>query len=131
MGDTATSWVQNYVSVFKTVKKFGDLTGPGPSDVYVLIDEHENSINDSHFFPFDNLRSFNNNPWLDAPSGRHGNAAGFNFADGHGEVHKWQSNVSGFKRNGGEVVANNITWLPKATLVDHSWFTNRVAPFVR
>ncbi len=131
MGKTETSWVMNHRAVYRTAVKLTDLTGPGPSEVFVLIDEHENSINDSHFFAFDNLRSFNGNPWLDAPSGRHGNAAGFNFADGHGEIRKWQSNVSGFRRNGAEVVPNNISWLPRAGRVDHSWFTNRVAAFVR
>ncbi|MHB1309946.1 MAG: type II secretion system protein [Limisphaerales bacterium] len=131
MGQTETSWVNNHRTVFQTVTKLSSMSEPGPSSVYVLIDEHENSINDSHFFPFDNLRSFNNNPWLDAPSGRHGNAAGLNFADGHGEIRKWQGTVSGFRRTGGEVAANNISWLPKAGRNDHQWFTNHLAPFVR
>ena len=129
MGDTTTSWVQNYVSVFKTVKKFGDLTGPGPSDVYILIDEHENSINDSHFFPFDNLRNFNNNPWLDAPSGRHGNAAGITFADGHSEVKRWRSpGLNKVRVQGGVVSANDISFLPRSVLSDYQWFTNHIAP---
>ena len=128
IGDTATSWVQSHNSVFKVARKFTDLTGPGPSEVYVLIDEHENSINDSHFFPFDNLRSYNNNPWLDAPSGRHGNAAGVTFADGHAEVKKWRSpGLSQVKSSGGVAQPNNISWLPKAVSADHQWFTNRVA----
>jgi prepilin-type N-terminal cleavage/methylation domain-containing protein/prepilin-type processing-associated H-X9-DG protein len=130
MGDTTTSWVQNHVSTLKTVKRFSDLNGPGPSDVYVLIDEHENSINDSHFFPFDNLRTFNNNPWLDAPSGRHGNAAGMTFADGHAEIKKWKSpGLDNVRRSAGVVVPNNISWLPKSVAVDHQWFANHIAPF--
>jgi prepilin-type processing-associated H-X9-DG protein len=128
IGDTATSWVQNHNKVFKAAKKFGDLTGPGPSEVYVLIDEHENSINDSHFFPFDNLRAYNNNPWLDAPSGRHGNAAGLTFADGHAEVKKWRSpGLDRVRSQGGVVQPNNISWLPKAMRADHAWFTNHIA----
>jgi len=125
MGDTRTQWVNNHASVYRTAKKLSDL--PAPSDVFVLVDEHENSINDSHFFPFDNLRQFNSNAWLDAPSGRHGNAAGFMLADGHAEVKKWQSLISGFRRRNGEVVANDISWLPKAGYSDWAWFTNRVA----
>jgi len=130
MGDTTTPWVQNNSSAFKTVPKLSSITGPGPSALYTLIDEHENSINDSHFFPFDDLRRFNNNPWLDAPSGRHGDAAGFTFADGHSEVKTWKSTgLSKFRRAGAEVVANNISWLPRAVQVDHRWFTNSIAPF--
>ncbi|MBN8247135.1 MAG: type II secretion system protein [Verrucomicrobia bacterium] len=135
MGDTQTSWVNNYAAgnnaLLRRIRKLSDFTSPGPSDVFVLVDEHENSINDSHFFPFDNLRSFNSNPWLDAPSGRHGNAAGFNFADGHGEIHKWQSPIAGFRRRNGEVVPNDITWLPRSQRPDHTWFTNHLSSFAR
>jgi prepilin-type N-terminal cleavage/methylation domain-containing protein/prepilin-type processing-associated H-X9-DG protein len=128
MGDTSSSWVNDHSTVFKVAKKFSDFTFPGASDVYVLIDEHENSINDSHFFPFNNLRTFaNNTPWLDAPSGRHGNAAGLTFADGHSAIKKWRSNVTGFKRNGVEAVVNDISWLPKADQADWTWFTQHIA----
>jgi prepilin-type processing-associated H-X9-DG protein len=126
MGATTTSWVLKN-NEYKVARKMSDLTDPGPSGVYILVDEHENSINDSHFFPFDNLRAFANNPWLDAPSGRHGNAAGFTFADGHAEVKKWMSKIDGFHRNGGQVVPNDIGWLPRAQLSDFQWFTNHIA----
>ena len=128
MGDSSTSWVTDHSQTFKVARKFSDFSSPGASEVYVLIDEHENSINDSHFFPFNNLRTFaNNTPWLDAPSGRHGNAAGLTFADGHSAIKKWRSNVSGFKRRGGEAVVNDITWLRKADRADWTWFTEHIA----
>ncbi|MDO8348665.1 MAG: type II secretion system protein, partial [Planctomycetota bacterium] len=80
MGETQTTWVNRYAdganATYKRAIKIGDVGNPGPSAIYTLLDEHENSINDSHFFPVDDLLRFNNNPWLDAPSGRHGNAAG-------------------------------------------------------
>lgn len=127
MGATTTSWVQNN-NHLKTVVKMADASSPGPSGLYVLIDEHENSINDSHFFPFDNLRNYGNQKWLDAPSGRHGNAAGLNFLDGHAEVHRWKSKIDGFRRRGLEVVPNDISWLPKGELPDFQYMTNRIAP---
>ncbi len=128
MGETYTSWVVNNSPPFKVAKRFSDFTSPGATDVYILIDEHENSINDSHFFPFDNLRTFAvNTPWLDAPSGRHGNAAGLTFADGHSGIQKWRSNVSGYKRRGGEAVPNDMGWLPKAERADWNWFTQHIA----
>ena len=130
MGDTKWQWTEAHKSVFKTVKKLNDLTGPGPSEVYNLIDEHENSINDSHFFPFNNLRAYDPR-WLDAPSGRHGNAAGMNFADGHSEIRKWKdSDLTMIQRQGGVVVPNNISFLPNAGRIDHAWFTNHIAPLV-
>ena len=128
MGDTSTSWVTDHAKTFQVARKFSDFSSPGASDVYILIDEHENSINDSHFFPFNNLRTFAaNTPWLDAPSGRHGNAAGLTFADGHSAIKKWRSNISGFKRKGGEAVVNDIGWLPKADKADWTWFTEHIA----
>ena len=126
MGDTRTSWVMDHRTAYKTAIKTSDISAPGPSGVFVLVDEHENSINDSHFFPFNDLRRFNNNRWLDAPSGRHGNAAGFSFADGHSEVKKWKSKIDGFRRRGAEVIANDISWQPAGHVTHHGWITNRV-----
>ena len=128
MGDTSTSWVTDNAQTFQVARKFSDFSSPGASEVYILIDEHENSINDSHFFPFGNLRTFAaGTPWLDAPSGRHSDAAGLTFADGHSAIKKWRSNLAGFKRKGGEAVVNDIGWLPKAEKADWTWFTEHIA----
>ncbi len=114
---------------FKRAIKIGDLTQPGPSSVYVLLDEHENSINDSHFYPFSNLKAYDNR-WLDAPSGRHGNATGFTFADGHAEIHRWvDSNVTQVRGSGGIAGPRDVSFLPNAGPTDHAWFTNHIASF--
>jgi prepilin-type N-terminal cleavage/methylation domain-containing protein/prepilin-type processing-associated H-X9-DG protein len=76
---------------YSSMLKFGDMVRPGPSDLYTILDEHQNTINDCHFDPFVDLTHYNNQSWLDVPSGRHGNAAGLAFADGHSEVHKWRT----------------------------------------
>jgi prepilin-type N-terminal cleavage/methylation domain-containing protein/prepilin-type processing-associated H-X9-DG protein len=124
-----SSWHQPNVPPFKHMTKMTTITAPGPSLVYVLIDEHENSINDSHFYPFRNLKAYDNR-WLDAPSGRHGNATGFNFADGHAEIHKWvDSDLRKVAISGGVVQPNNIAFLPNAGPKDHAWFTNHIAAF--
>ena len=115
---------------FKNAIKMSDITAPGPSAVYVFIDEHENSINDSHFLPFSNLKSFSNQPWLDTPSGRHGNSTGFAFADGHAEIHRWQdSNVEkiSYGANDSAVWKPGIVGNPGSR--DFEWFTNHIAPF--
>jgi prepilin-type N-terminal cleavage/methylation domain-containing protein/prepilin-type processing-associated H-X9-DG protein len=91
----------NNADVLKTVRKLGDITAPGPSSVFLFIDEHENSINDSHFTAFRDFHSFGSQKWCDAPSGRHGNSTGFTFADGHSEVHKWASSVTQVNAAGG------------------------------
>jgi prepilin-type processing-associated H-X9-DG protein len=117
---------------YKNVLKVADLTGPGPTEVYVLLDEHENSINDAHYFPFDNLNAYSNNPWLDAPSGRHGNACGFSFADGHSEIRKWKGSrlEKTTKRSDGSTDRPypDLPFLGAASLTDYQWFTNHIAP---
>jgi prepilin-type N-terminal cleavage/methylation domain-containing protein len=63
---------------------------PQPSQIYVFLDEHPNSINDGYFDdgaqdPPDYLT------WdgSDAPASYHNGACGFSFSDGHSEIHKW------------------------------------------
>jgi len=60
--------------------------GLGASMTYVLIDENENSINDS-FFVCDPSKP---NWWQDVPATRHGAAGGLSYADGHSEIKKWR-----------------------------------------
>jgi len=115
---------------FKSALKMVDITAPGPSAVYVFIDEHENSINDSHFLPFSNLKSFGNPAWLDTPSGRHGNATGFAYADGHAEIHKWvDSDVQkiSYGQNNTPMWQPGIVGNPGPK--DFAWFTNHIAAF--
>ena len=60
-----------------------------PSMTYLTLDEHPDSINDAFFVTDPNV-----NNWQDRPASYHNGAAGFSFADGHAEVHKWRSNSS-------------------------------------
>lgn len=127
----ASSWVTG-ASRYRNMKKVSDMTGPGPTDVYILLDEHENSINDAHYFPFLDLNRYNRNPWLDAPSGRHGNAGGFAFADGHSEVHKWRT--AGLSKvrisNDGSTPRPypDLPFIGPSATLDYQWMTNHIAP---
>ncbi len=116
----------------KNVRKLSDLTGPGPSEVYVLLDEHENSINDAHYFPFASLTGYSKNAWLDATSGRHGNAGGFVFADSHSEIRKWKSpGLSTVRKNSDGSTPRpypDLPFLGPSELSDYQWVTNHVAP---
>ncbi|MCX6927950.1 MAG: hypothetical protein NT154_32785, partial [Verrucomicrobia bacterium] len=61
---------------------------PGPTDTTVFMDEHPDSINDPGNFP-----PVASGFW-DIPSTMHDGAAGFSFADGHAEIHKWKGVLS-------------------------------------
>ncbi len=65
------------------------IQGMSPADLWVLLDEHPNSINDAAFavqMPLDGSRTV----FIDVPSKVHNNGCGFSFADGHSEIHNWQ-----------------------------------------
>jgi prepilin-type processing-associated H-X9-DG protein len=59
-----------------------------PSQIFVFVDEHPNSINDGYFDAGQGTPS-DPAPWGDTPASYHNGAGGFSFADGHAEIHKW------------------------------------------
>jgi prepilin-type N-terminal cleavage/methylation domain-containing protein/prepilin-type processing-associated H-X9-DG protein len=75
---------------YRTYIKENDMTSPAPSDLWVLLDEDPDSINDGSF-AVQMPSSAAATEWIDVPSKLHGNSCGFAFADGHSEIHKWLS----------------------------------------
>lgn len=57
---------------------------PTPVDLFVFLDEHPDSINDGYF-----INRAYSWEWTDLPASYHDGAAGFSFADGHTELHRW------------------------------------------
>ena len=67
-----------------------DMNDPGPSNTFVLLDEREDSINDGYFVVDMAGWPDRSQRMVDFPASYHNKAAGFSFADGHAEIHKWQ-----------------------------------------
>jgi len=57
---------------------------PQPSEIFVFVEEHPDSINDGYF-----LNKFYANHWIDLPSSDHDGAAPFAFVDGHAQLRRW------------------------------------------
>jgi len=80
---------------FQTYKKLTSILTP--DNLYVFLDENEDSINNG-WFGVDMAgiacggiaASPNQYAFLDFPAYYHNNAAGFSFADGHSEIQKWE-----------------------------------------
>ena len=73
----------NYTQFFRT------FSIPRPSDIFVFLDEHPDSIDDGYF-----LNSDNDDwtpKWTDLPASYHDGGANFSFADGHSEYHRWRN----------------------------------------
>ena len=59
-----------------------------PSNLFVLLDEHPDSINDGYFIA--TLNGYGGtNAWCDVPATYHNGACGFAFLDGHSEIRRW------------------------------------------
>ena len=70
-------------------------TVPNPSNLFVTLDEHPDSINDGYLTVYANpdITKWSPQNWNDLPASYHDGACGFSFADGHSEIHKWKSHV--------------------------------------
>jgi len=90
---------------------FTKLTGiRQPTDIFVMLDENPESINDGIF-----LTSIPGTTWTDKPATYHNNANGMSFSDGHAEIHKWRDSailrkpISATPMDGGA----DLTWLQR------------------
>ena len=81
---------------FYNAKRLTDMHSPGPSDCWVVMDEHPNSDDDVTFFvnPADASGTTSDNSFTELPGSLHGNAAGIAYADGHSDIHKWLGGVT-------------------------------------
>lgn len=73
---------------YKVFIKDSDLASPGPSNVYVLLDEHPDGINAGGYANM-MVESPGAARMIDFPASYHNGAAGISFADGHAEIRKW------------------------------------------
>jgi len=78
-------------AVYVPTDKLSKLVNPGPANSWIYLDEHPDSINDAGFF------APKIGQWIDLPSNLHNGACGVALADGHSEIHKWQSYVKNVK----------------------------------
>jgi len=84
------TWTSTKNTFFPNYRQFLTLANtPNPSNLYVMMDEHPDSINDGFFLNNADVPSLAQ--WGDLPASYHCGAAGFSFADGHSEIHKWKS----------------------------------------
>ncbi len=117
--DGAEAYFDNFNYVF--ISKISDFHYPGPSDCFVFLDEHPNSINDSGFFSYRrDIGSF-----IDFPGTYHNGACGFSFADGHAEIHKWHGGLLtrapySTVRTDGSILNNSAVVFPFSD-VDCTW----------
>jgi prepilin-type N-terminal cleavage/methylation domain-containing protein/prepilin-type processing-associated H-X9-DG protein len=91
---------------------------PDPSNIFVFLDEHCDTINDGFF-----VNRLDTYQWGNVPGSYHNGAANLSFADGHVESHRWTGDAIRPARQGGvggTFAANPATdfeWLKQRTSV--------------
>ena len=77
--------------VWRIYLKESDMTDPGPSHTFVLLDMREDSIDIGNFAT--DMTGWPDQPlqtgFYDFPASYHNHAGGLSFADGHSEIRRW------------------------------------------
>ena len=89
---------------FRTFVRDSELAEAGPAKLWVIIDEHEASIDDAWFL----VTMDDSQPFASFPATRHAGSYGLNFADGHAEFYKLQEPES--EVAAGQISAQNSDW---------------------
>ena len=84
MGNAESISPKNYKQFLKTAQV------PVPSEMFVFLDEHPDSINDGYFFNQPVVANNSNAQWTSLPASYHNRAAALSYADGHSSFHRWQ-----------------------------------------
>jgi prepilin-type N-terminal cleavage/methylation domain-containing protein/prepilin-type processing-associated H-X9-DG protein len=89
-GGTDGGW--GWGRTWKFYYKMSDIIDPPPSQMFVLLDMREDSIDMGNFAT--DMSGYPNAPgqygFFDLPGFYHNGANGFSFADGHSEIRKWR-----------------------------------------
>jgi prepilin-type processing-associated H-X9-DG protein len=104
----------HYRQFFKT------LHIPRPAVIFLLIEEHPDSINDAYF-----LDKPDTHTWTDLPASWHKGGANLSFADGHVESHRWL--FPSTKPPGRPDAARLPFYIPKPEQGDFNWLMERMS----
>ncbi len=97
-----------------------------PTDIFVFLDEHPDSINDGWFIYCTAGDPSERSQWSDVPASYHAGAGGFAFADGHSEIRRWRNpstrrpimkNGNGFPIAIPASEKTDVTWIAERTTV--------------
>jgi len=86
VGDAGEFTTQGFNTNNPSYQQFFALTEiPQPSDIFVFIEEHPDSLRDGYF-----LNNAGSHQWTDLPASYHSGGANLVFADGHAEYQRWK-----------------------------------------
>ena len=124
VGDVANiaNYIKGAVPGWKRFLKTSDAAKMGTVNLWVLLDECPDSINDGFFSV--RMQPNTTAKWTDVPASTHNGAGGFSFADGHAEIKKWKdgNTLAPVKHQAGmgcpdneKYSPNDIVWVQQRT----------------
>jgi prepilin-type N-terminal cleavage/methylation domain-containing protein/prepilin-type processing-associated H-X9-DG protein len=125
VGDVSN--IANYISGavpgWRRFLKASDTGKIGSANLWVLLDECPDSINDGFFSV--RMQPNTTAKWTDVPASTHNGAGGFSFADGHAEIKKWLdgNSLAPVKHQPGMGCPDNEKYSPD----DISWMQQRTS----
>jgi prepilin-type processing-associated H-X9-DG protein len=92
MGAYDPTWTSTANNFFPSYVQFLKASSiPNPANIFCILDENPDSINDGYFDTCPNPDISVFTQWHDCPGSLHSGGGTFSFADGHSEIHKWRS----------------------------------------
>jgi prepilin-type N-terminal cleavage/methylation domain-containing protein/prepilin-type processing-associated H-X9-DG protein len=91
---------------------------PQPSQMFVFVEEHPDSIDDGYF-----LNKMDSLQWLDLPASYHNGAANLSFCDSHCEPHRWRCSTT--RRPARPGAAHLPFTVPISQTGDFDWLMER------
>ena len=110
---------------FVSAKKSNNLNNPGPSDIWVITDEHPNSNDDATFYVDPAAATTAGKTFTELPGSMHASSAALVFADGHSETHRWKGSVTTAKFDPARtsyLSGSGIPALDASSQTDLQWF---------
>lgn len=111
-----------YTQFFKTTQI------PQPTEIFVFLDEHPDSIGDGYFLDKSPENgggyggAYKSAEWTDLPASYHNGATAFSFADGHSSLHRWlHPNTVRPPMPNAANLPISIPSSPAAALADFNW----------
>ncbi|MDB6111619.1 MAG: hypothetical protein JWR69_3369 [Pedosphaera sp.] len=96
---------------FRTFLKESEIAARGPNELWLIADEHEESIDDGWFL----VTMDDTKPFASFPATRHQRSYGLNFADGHAQIYKLRDPNTQFGNAGtgssNRITLNNTDWI--------------------
>jgi prepilin-type N-terminal cleavage/methylation domain-containing protein len=111
-------------SLFYNAVHISDLHNPGPAYCWVMMDEHPDSNDDATMYVNPADATGTGTSFTELPGSLHRKSAGMNFADGHGELHKWLGGADTPPVRFTTYV-QNVSSLDQGSVQDLTWLATR------